>query len=179
MRSENPRSARRRGGWVLLAVLVTAAFVAAALVVQRTSGGGSADLPSGWVVRENRHPGTSAWRIPTASYGGVEGYANRVSAGIGDSISLYVSTSARAYHVEAYRMGWYQGLGGRLIWRSPELPGTRQPAATITTATRTVTASWKPSMHGRVSKDWVPGDYLLKLVSDIGQSWVPLTVRND
>src|SRR5205085_2152712 len=74
MRSENPRSARRRGGWVLLAVLVTAAFVAAALVVQRTSGGGSADLPSGWVVRENRHPGTSAWRIPTASYGGVEGY---------------------------------------------------------------------------------------------------------
>jgi hypothetical protein len=130
-------------------------------------------------VQENKRAGTSAWRIPRSSYGGVEGYVNRVSAGVGDSISLYVSTSAPVFHVEAYRMGWYQGLGGRLVWRSQDVRGKKQPAATITAPTRTVTAPWESSMRLHVSKDWVPGDYLLKLVSKMGQSWVPLTVRDD
>ncbi len=179
MRSENPRRARKRGRWILLAVVVAAAVASAALVTLRTRARGPSDVAASWVVQENRRPGTSAWRIPTAEYGGVEGYLNRVSARVDDAISLYVSTAAPAFHVEAYRMGWYQGLGGRLVWRSPDMPGKQQPAATITAATRTVSAPWEPSMRVKVSQDWVPGDYLLKLVSTRGQSWVPLTVRND
>jgi hypothetical protein len=119
------------------------------------------------------------WRIAKTSYGGVEGYASRVSARVGDTITLYVSTTAPVFRVEAYRMGWYQGLGGRLAWRSPEVPAKVQPAPSIIARTRTVTAVWEPSLRVDVSKDWVPGDYLLKLVARNGQSYVPLTVRND
>ncbi|MDP9335331.1 MAG: hypothetical protein M3Q30_18775 [Actinomycetota bacterium] len=102
-----------------------------------------------------------------------------MSARVGDSITLYVSTSAPVFRVEAYRMGWYQGLGGRLVWRSPDVSAKAQTAPTIAEPTRTVTARWEPSMRVHVSRDWVPGDYLLKLVSRMGQSYVPLTVRND
>ncbi|MDQ1455980.1 MAG: hypothetical protein QOH28_1600, partial [Actinomycetota bacterium] len=150
-----------------------------ALATWWTATRGSSGPPADWVLQENRRPGTSAWRIANATYGGVEGYASRVSARVGDSITLYVSTSAPAFRVEAYRMGWYQGLGGRLVWRSPEVSAKAQPAPTIAGPTRTVTAEWEPSMRVHVSTDWMPGDYLLKLVAHVGQSYVPLTVRND
>src|SRR5437016_5313188 len=178
MGSRDAHAARGRRRWVLPAVLVVA-LASGGLVTWRTTTRGSTVPPSDWVLQENRRPGTSAWRIANASYGGVEGYANRVSARVGDSITLYVSTSAPVFRVEAYRMGWYQGLGGRLVWRSPDVPAQAQPAPTIAAPTRTVTARWDPSMRVHVSKDWVPGDYLLKLVARNGQSYVPLTVRND
>ncbi len=179
MDTENPRRTRNRARWVWSAVLVVGAVAAAGVVTWTTRTHGRNNLPTGWVAQENRRPGTSAWRIPTASYGGVEGYLNRTSAAIGDTVSLYVSTSAPTFHVVAYRMGWYQGLGGRLVWRSPEMPGEKQRAATLSEPTRTVSAPWEPTVRVKVSKDWVPGDYLLKLVSQRGQSWVPLTVRDD
>src|SRR5437764_1121030 len=173
------RAARGRRRSVLLAAFVAAAVALGGLARWWTTTRGSSGPPADWVLQENRRPGTSAWRIAIASYGGVEGYASRVSARVGDTITLYVSTSAPVFHVEAYRMGWYQGLGGRLVWRSPDVPAQAQPAPTIAATTRTVTAMWEPSMRVRVSRDWTPGDYLLKLVSRIGQSYVPLTVRND
>ncbi|MDQ1456632.1 MAG: hypothetical protein QOH28_2252, partial [Actinomycetota bacterium] len=156
--SSSPRDARVarvRRRWVLPAVVVAAAVASGGLATWWTTARGSnaTQLPADWVVQENRRPGTSAWRIAKGSYGGVEGYASRVSARVGDSITLYVSTSAPAFRVEAYRMGWYQGLGGRLVWRSPEMPATAQPAPTIAAPTRTVTAVWEPSMRVHVSKD--------------------------
>ncbi len=135
--------------------------------------------PSNWVSEENRRPGTSDWRIAINAYGGVEGYANRCSARVGDSVTLYVTTSAATFHVEAYRMGWYHGLGGRLVWRSADVRGQASPPPTIVAATRTVSTTWKPFAHRPGAADWSPGDYLLKLVSSKGQSYVPLTVRND
>jgi hypothetical protein len=177
--SEKARAARDRRSWRVPAVFVAVVVIAGGLVAWRATTRGSSALPAGWVVAENQRPGTSAWRIATGSYGGVEGYANRVSAQDGDTITLYASTSAPVFHVEAYRMGWYQGLGGRLVWRSPDVPTKTQAAPTIAAVTRTVKTKWNPSTHIHISKDWVPGDYLLKLVARNGQSYVPLTVRND
>jgi hypothetical protein len=178
MTSMNVTTTRRRRWVVPVIVAVVCALVLGGFVVRQTTHSSSTAVET-WVTRENRRPGTSAWRISTASYGGVVGYANRVSAQAGDAVTLYVSTAAPVFHVEAYRMGWYQGLGARLIWRSADVHGLRQPAATIVAPTRTVTTTWKPSLHVQVSKDWIPGDYLLKLVAASGQSWIPLTVRDD
>jgi hypothetical protein len=160
-------------------VVAVVGVVALGGFVARQTTHSPSDTTESWVARENRHPGTSAWRIPTASYGGVAGYANRVSAQVGDAVTLYVSTAAPVFHVEAFRMGWYQGLGGRLVWRSADIHGQVQVPSTVLTATRTVTTTWKPSLHVQLSNAWIPGDYLLKLVSSKGESWVPLTVRND
>jgi hypothetical protein len=131
-----------------------------------------------WVVAENAKTGTDAWRIPPGpSY--IQGYGDHVSAQVGDDVALYVSAGASTFHVEAYRMGWYQGHGARLVWKSSNVPATVQPKPQLVSATRMIRAAWQPTYHVRVGNDWPPGDYLLKLVSDHGSTYVPLTVRDD
>ncbi len=146
------------------------------------SGGvGPGGPTAAWVQAENAKPGTAAWRaVNVAMNGEIEGYASSVSVTQGQSVTLYVSTIAPSFHVEAYRMGYYQGLGGRLVWTSPEIPGVRQGGPTVTPRTNMVEARWAPSLNVQPDRSWPEGDYLLKLVSSTGrQSYVPLTLRND
>jgi hypothetical protein len=137
--------------------------------------------PAGtWVTVENRRPGTAGWRISHVGRShAIEGWADHVSAAAGERVRLYVSTSAHRFRVEAYRMGWYGGRGGRLVWRSQALPGRRQPPPVRTPGTNMVATHWRPSLAFTVGRDWPPGVYLLKLVAGIGQRYVPLTVRDD
>src|SRR5205823_14591094 len=101
-----------------------------------------------WVAEENAKPGTTSWQIVGPAEGdAIEGYASTVSAVQGDTVTLYVSTAARSFHVEAYRMGWYGGAGGRLLWTSDDVPGTRQAPANVTPGTNLVEASWQPSVR--------------------------------
>lgn len=138
--------------------------------------------PSGtrasWVVRENQQPGTTDWQIHGTPSGSTVGYLDRSYAAPGQTSTLRVSTNAPTFHVEAYRMGDYQGKGARLVWRSPETPGTKQPPCPVTPGTNEVScAGWSPSLPVPVTHAWPQGDYLLKLVSTDGQaSYVPLTV---
>jgi N,N-dimethylformamidase beta subunit-like protein len=165
---------------VVIAVCVVLIAGVGAWIVAANDDGSSSTPRSETIVAENRRRGSSDWRIATGAYRGIDGYANRVSARVGDTITLYVSTPAPSFRVDAYRMGWYRGLGGRLVWRSEATPGARQRRARIVQPTRTVTTDWSPTMRVRITDDWLPGDYLLKLVSSRGgQSWVPLTVRDD
>ncbi|HEY2959239.1 MAG TPA: N,N-dimethylformamidase beta subunit family domain-containing protein [Actinomycetota bacterium] len=133
-----------------------------------------------WVTVENRRPGTGGWHITgLGARGAIEGWADHVSATAGERVRLYVSTTARRFRVQAYRMGWYGGLGARLVWRSGQLPGRRQPPPTLTPGTNMVATHWHPSLSLTVGADWPPGDYLLKLVAASGQRYVPLSVRDD
>src|SRR5205814_7051603 len=87
----------------------------------KTAKGGSAaeGIKAPWVIQENARAGTSDWRLaPNKAKGSIEGYADKVSAQAGDRVTLFVSTDAPSYQVEAYRIGYYGGLGGRLIWKS-------------------------------------------------------------
>jgi hypothetical protein len=138
------------------------------------------DRAPGWVAVENRRPGTSVWHIThLGARNAIEGWADHVSATAGKRIRLYVSTTAPRFRVEAYRMGWYGGLGARLVWRSPSLPGRRQPPPTLTAGTNMVATRWRLSLRLTVGPSWLPGDYLLKLTAASGQRYVPLTVRDD
>ena len=72
-------------------------------------------LTAPWLIEENRRPGTNNWVVTgIQTPHAIEGYASQVSAVPGDDVVLFVNTTAAAFHVEAYRMGYYQGLGGRL-----------------------------------------------------------------
>jgi len=134
-----------------------------------------------WVVAENTKPGTSAWNVFNAGRtNDIEGYANVVSAQIGETVDLYVSTTAPTFHVEVYRLGWYQGLGGRLIWQGPEVPGAKQAAATLAPSIYMTEAGWQRSAQVVVDATYPPGVYFLKLVGSTGvQRLVPLLVRDD
>jgi hypothetical protein len=130
------------------------------------------------VITENERPGTTNWEITgpqTAT--GMMGYADQVQVTQGQKFNLYVSTEAAQFHVEAYRMGYYQGSGARLVWQSPDLAGQVQPVCPAAEVTHMVECDWSQPLNVSVTSDWVPGEYLLKLVGSGGQeSYVPLTV---
>ena len=137
----------------------------------------SAPVPA--VVAENAKPGTADWRIPPGTGRQISGYADTTSAQRGDTVTLFVSSTA-GWDVTAYRMGWYGGDMGHLVWTSPKQAAVSQPAPTIDGATHMAEARWSPSLRVTIGADWVPGDYLLVLRSaDGGAHDVPLTVRDD
>jgi hypothetical protein len=110
----------------------------------------------------------------------MEGYLNVTSAQRGDTVTMYASTTAPSFTFQVFRMGWYQGLGGRLVWTSPSVTGQKQAGPTRIAATNTYEANWQPSTTFTVGPDWPDGSYLLKLTSSAGvQRWIPLTVRDD
>jgi hypothetical protein len=129
---------------------------------------------------ENNLPGSAGWHLTNrADNHEIEGYANATSVSRGDALTLYVSTVAPTFHVEVFRMGYYQGLGGRLVQVSPETTGSHQAPAVFTSVINMVEAPWTPSLS-LSTRAWPEGDYLLKLVASTGQQrYVPLTVRND
>jgi hypothetical protein len=136
-------------------------------------------VQASWVIAENRKPGSPEWRISGAEAPGrIEGFANQVDATHGQQVALYVSTTAPSFHVEAYRLGYYNGVGGRLVWRSGQVPGATQPPCPLTPDTHMVSCdNWKSSVTVAVDDQFPPGDYLFKLVGDGNQqSYVPLTV---
>lgn len=147
--------------------------------------GGTSASPYGvrasWVVAENQRPGSPGWRLSSdADSTAIAGFASATYAARGQNVTLYVSAPDAPFHVEAYRVGYYQGIGARLVWRSAELPGTAQPPCPLAAGVNKVSCdNWAPSLTFPVTADFVPGDYLLKLVGTGNrQSYVPLTVWN-
>lgn len=138
-------------------------------------------VESRWVVAENARRGTSSWKIVgTSTKGFIEGFASTTYAARGQVVTLYVSSSAPRFRVDAYRMGYYQGYGARLVWSSARMTGVVQPPCPVSKSTNTVSCDdWKASLRVAISSSFVEGDYLLKLVgSGSEQSYVPLTVWN-
>lgn len=146
-----------------------------------TSGPGSA------LAAENRRPGSTAWRItlPAANHE-IEGYASATSVNHGGAIDLFVNTAAPSFHLDIYRMGWYQGSGARLMRAVPTMRGRRQPSCGIAGTGRSgyISCRWQASYHLAVPSSWLSGVYLAKLtaagrVAHAWQSYIIFVVRND
>lgn len=120
----------------------------------------------------------SPWRIQRRDDHGIAGFADPISVLPRQHVRLYVSTSAASFRVRAFRMGWYRGELGKLVWTSRSYRGHRQPApALVASATGTMAAPWSPSLSIDTA-GWLPGDYLLRLDGAGHQrQFVPLTVR--
>jgi hypothetical protein len=135
-----------------------------------------------WLIEENNQPGTLDWIVthnqPDHT---LEGFASQVSAVAGDDLTLHINTTAQAVQVQAYRMGYYYGLGGRLVHQSDMVAAGAQPAPTVTPGVGIVScANWSPTLTLSIDQTWPPGCYLLKLVGNAGQEqYIPLTIRND
>jgi hypothetical protein len=142
--------------------------------------------PTGWpsTAAENAKPGTAAWVIPQSMNGKLAAYLTKVSATCGDTVGLKV-TSGNRVSVIAYRMGYYQGLGAREIWRAEGVPTVVQPAPTTGGTANgrdlrmTSAAHWTTTLDIPVDSSWVPGTYLIKISDGTYASYAPLTVRDD
>jgi hypothetical protein len=189
-RSERVFGHRRARLW---AAVLTCALAAAAASCTGPSGAAppsarqpsaTAPAPSGAgldVAAENAKSGTRDWSVDDARIGAqdaVEGYTDLASVAPGQSFRLYVSTTAASFTVSAYRIGYYGGSDGHLVWQSPATPGVHQTAQSFDAATHTVECDWQPSLTVATA-GWVPGEYLLKLVSSAGnERLVPLIVHS-
>ena len=128
---------------------------------------------------ENILPGTTQWQIPEgkAATTQIQAYTSARSVAPGQKLSIYVSTQyeGTTYDIEIYRMGWYQGKGGRLMTTKRHLVGQAQgyydvqadklvnsPASYVDTETGLVEARWQPSYTLAIPANWTTGVYLVK-----------------
>jgi hypothetical protein len=182
--------ARTSTGVVLSSGTGDAAFIAPPAPMPTIATTGFAAIPAGcpsaWptTTAENAKPGTGNWVIPTSMNGPLAAYLTKVSATCGDTVSLKV-TSGKPVSVVAYRMGYYQGLGAREVWRQDGVPTVVQEAP-VTGGTSegkdlrmTSAAHWTKTLDIAVDKDWIPGTYLIKVSDGQYASYAPLTVRDD
>src|SRR5438105_10340308 len=141
------------------------------------------------IVIENQQPGTGQWQIPNSGYqlsddttNQVKGYASATSVNKGGSLGISVSVNpAQSFTIAFYRMGWYGGLGGRLMLTTASIAGVHQAACPIVeTATQLRACNWSPSYTLSVSTTWTDGIYFAVLSSANGyQNYVPFVVRDD
>ena len=117
------------------------------------------------VALENEKPGTPGWAsVGVAPGRAIEGYTVP-SARPGDSISFHVSAEPEAsYRILVYRIGWYQGIGARLVTC---LPSCESSSSAVTRAIPPATslglvhADWPASETLAIPGDWVSGYYLV------------------
>src|SRR5437870_3027228 len=120
----------------------TATALSAATATPTVSGAATSTPIPGQnpIVTENQQPGTDQWEIPTAGFqvaddnlNQIKGYASATSANKGGALSFFVTvTPVQTFTISFYRMGWYGGLGGRLILQTTPIGGTTQgPCPTV------------------------------------------------
>ena len=70
--------------------------------------------PAGVIACENSKPGTpaSVWDVSGAGDSDIQGFATDISVNIGQQINFKIDTTASAYTIDIYRLGYYGGAGG-------------------------------------------------------------------
>jgi hypothetical protein len=168
---------RRAAARALVHLLAAAVVVTGCSTTGETRRAAATPQPS----RANAQPAPQTavghWRITGNGSGSIAGFASATSVQPGDPLNVYVSTTARTFSLQVFRMGWYGGREGTLVETLADLPGAAQRPAQLVGPRHMVVAPWRPSAALDTSA-LQPGDYLLRLVATGGgKSFVPLTVR--
>src|SRR3989441_418122 len=140
------------------------------------------------VVLENQQPGSANWQMLLSGLKPaddvskqIKGYASATSVNQGESITFHVTvTPAQSYTMDVYRMGWYQGLLGRLMQSIPPLQGVAQPACPVDSATGLIECDWTASYTLTVPTTWTSGVFVVMLTNAQGyQNYITFVVRDD
>src|SRR5205809_4595057 len=139
------------------------------------------------VVLERQQPGSGTWSTyhlgqPADGVNKqIKGYASATSVNLGESITFYVTVNpAQQYTMDVYRMGWYQGLGGRLMQSIGPLQGLAQPACPVDSSTGLIECDWTAAYTLSVPPTWTSGVFIVKLTNAQGyQNYITFVVRDD
>ena len=117
--SSNTSSARGLG---LLVVLVAGVLLGA------TGGSPAAAATQNAIQIENAKPGSPSWNdfSAIATQDAINGFGSKISVNHGDSIDLYVTTTAPTFTIDIFRTGWYGGVGARQIASLGSFTGVHQ-----------------------------------------------------
>src|SRR5439155_25687057 len=139
------------------------------------------------IACENALPGNlaSEWDITGSGDASIQGFTTDISVDQGQTVRFKINTTASAYRLDIYRMGYYGGRGARLVATvrpTVALPQS-QPACLTNAATGLVDCgNWAESASWAVPTTAVSGIYFAKLVREAGgagSSHVVFVVRDD
>jgi hypothetical protein len=139
------------------------------------------------IVVENQQVGTDSWQLRTGyswsddTTRQVQGYASATSVNKGQQIAFHITTNPpQQYSIDLYRMGWYGGMGARMLKNVGPLTGVTQPSPALNTTTGLVDCDWSVSYALDVPDTWTSGVYLAVLTNQQKyQSYVIFVVRDD
>ncbi|MSR30202.1 MAG: hypothetical protein EXR99_01730 [Gemmataceae bacterium] len=140
------------------------------------------------IQAENQFPGTKDWQLtytktdPKDKFRSpiVEGYCSKASVFPGETMQFYVSTREPSdCKILLYRLGYYQGHGGRYMASVGPFSSGPQPVPPVGKE-RLRECSWKESAKLEIPATWTSGVYLGKIVSSQTryQSYVIFLVKD-
>src|SRR4029077_10325504 len=109
-------------------------------------------------------------------------FATDISVNKGGSISFKVTTTAAAFSMNIYRLGYYQGNGARKVATISGITGKNQAACLTDSATGLYDCgNWTVSTTWSVPATAVSGIYIAKLIrrDTGGATHGPFLVRDD
>jgi len=93
----------------------------------------------------------------------IEGYCSRQSVKAGEKLDIFVSTKPAAkFSIEIFRMGYYAGVGSRLMASLGPFAGETQPVPEMG-ENRLRECQWKATTTLTIPADWPSGIYLGRL----------------
>lgn len=148
--------------------------------------GGLAGAATNTITTENAKLGTAAsdWDIDNFDES-IEGFATEYSVNAGQTVTFKIKTDSKKYQIRIFRMGWYNGLGARLITTIPKTLTTAQaqPAPISDPVSGIVDCgNWGASATWAVPSNAVSGVYvanLERLDAQGGDNRIMFVVRND
>ncbi|OWK43498.1 N,N-dimethylformamidase beta subunit family domain-containing protein [Fimbriiglobus ruber] len=141
------------------------------------------------IKAENDKSGTTDWQLTYTKFDTkaryrqslIEGYCDNMSVSAGDTLRLFVSTARPTpVGIEIYRLGYYQGTGGRHVATLGPVDVKPQPTPPVGSM-RIRECAWEPTTTLEIPKDWVSGVYVGKLTAEKHryQSYVIFVVKDD
>jgi YD repeat-containing protein len=139
------------------------------------------------VVNENNcmGPGSTAWRLTNYDQDGITGYATKSSVNLGEAVTLRIANRAGSgsAEVNVFRMGWYGGTGGRLVYQNKKVTinNDRNCEAPDETTGYWSCENWENSLTVPGSSLPASGIYIVR-IKDLASgedNQIIFTVRND
>ncbi len=177
------RTVLRRLSRTMLSFAVGAGVVLPFLLAPTpAAGAGPCDAPvTNAVLCENTKPGTAGWLVPSRD-NSILGFTTDISTTPGGRVDFKVLTSAPAYTIDIYRLGWYGGLGARRVGQIGRDTPQSQPSCLRDTPTALIDCgNWAVSVSWDVPSDAVSGIYYARVRrTDTGaQNEIVFVVRDD
>jgi hypothetical protein len=144
--------------------------------------------PDNPTLLENQQTGSNKWQLNLAGFKAatdaeqqIAGYASSTSANKGEQITFYITvTPVQTYTIDIYRIGWYNGRGGRRLQHLDPQQGTHQSACPPDPGTGLIACSWTPSYTLNIPTNWTSGIYLALLTNAHNfQNYIVFVVRDD
>jgi hypothetical protein len=139
------------------------------------------------IACENSKPGNPSgeWDVAGAGSANIQGFATNISVNRGETVRFKVSTNSNNYRLDIYRLGYYGGLGARLITTvqpSATLPQSQPSCLTQPSTGLIDCGNWAESASWAVPSNATSGIYIARLIREdgaTGESHIVFIVRDD